>query len=415
MKAMLKNLYCTFTFGKSKLQVTIEVAIFVSMFFLFFVTAALNYIYPWNLINTVLYVIAGVLILVWAFLYKKIVVDYFFILLVVFNVIIFASSLINGVVYFDTTVFFLSATCFIFYQIFRHKEYRDILLHIFGLAGACFLFYFIAYYFDDILLLNGERIGSDFGDLNVVGYVFLYFFCYYIYAGLLKRRWWNLLFALIAFILISITGSRSALLISLFIVILAIFLFFGREKLKWSLLISVVAILCFVCILFLPPFENIRERFLNSFAAIFSLDIVSSYEPRLFLFLEGIEFSLKRPFFGYGGVFSFGNYSFSGHFVHDNIIELWFNYGFLEVVIFQLLIFVPALKVLSKKGLERKLLLMFAMAIFLIQFFYSNYTIKIDYIILTCMMGIANENDGQIFAISFANNIPFYKKESVQI
>ncbi len=413
MKLFMSDLWLRFISGKNKQRIIIELSIFILFFLMFYITMTLNYIYPWNLVNIALYAILSLMILAWCLLYQKLIFDYFFFILIIFNLLIPINSILNGIFYFDTTVLLLSATCFIFYQILRIKKYRVAICSIFGIAGICFLLSFTIFYFDSIIKLDGARIGADFGDLNIVGYIFLYLFCYYIYVGLIKKRWLLIIPAVYSVILIFVTGSRSALLIAILVLIIAIFAFFGRKKIQYSILVTIVAACCFVLILFLPPMANLRTRLFSSIETLFSINILNSYEPRLFLFIEGIEFCLKRPFLGYGGVFTFGNYSFSGHFSHNNIVELWFNYGFIEVILFQLLIFIPLYKAIKRNTSDKKLIIMFATAIFLIQFFYANYTIKIDYIVMAIMMGSANEVDNsnlfEIYMVKNKNNQKYFK------
>lgn len=393
MISRFKNAFGELIFNKSKLQISIELTIFVLFFFIFFITMTFNYIFPWNYINTALYSILSIAIIAWAILYKRIVIDYFFVLLVIFNLLITVSSLVNGILYFDMTVLSLTATCFIFYQMFRYKEYRKIILHLFAVAGIFFILIFVLRYYKDLINFDGSRIGADFGDLNIVGYMFLYIFSCHTYLGLINRKWWYLLPAVASVILIFVTGSRSTLIISVVVLITSIFLFYGRKKIHYSLIISAILISLVMIILFLPVFESIRDRLLNSIEALFSMDVINSNEPRMFLFVEGIELSLKRPMFGYGGTLFFREYSFSGHFAHNNIMELWFNYGFFEMLIFQILIFVPFVKIFKRRDYEKKMMLLFLISIFLIQFFYSNYTIKIDYLVLALVHGYANGND----------------------
>lgn len=405
MIAKFKNAFEQLCFNKSKFRILTEFGIFILFFLMFFITMTFNYIQPWNYINIVIYIVLSIAIIVWALLYKRIVIDYFFVLLVIFNFLITVSSLINGIIYFDMTVFSLTITCFIFYQFVRYKEHRNIILHLFAVAGIFFILIFIAKYYQDLLNFDGSRIGSDFGDLNIVGYIFLYIFCCYMYLGLIKRRWWYLLPAVASIVLIFVTGSRSALIIGAIVLATTIFLFFGRKKIYYSLLILSTLIGLIVIILSLPIFESLRDRLLNSVEVLFSMGIINSNEPRMFLFLEGIEFSLKRPIFGYGGTLLFQEYSFSGHFAHNNIMELWFNYGFFEMLLFQAIIFIPLFKIFKKRDYEKKMMLLFLISIFLIQFFYSNYTVKIDYLVLTLIYGYANEGDNLSEAWSISSNL----------
>ena len=383
MKSMFNNLIL---YKKSvpALRFYLEVSIFCLFFLVFFFTIGLNYLWPFNYLNIAFYVLLSGLILFWSLNYKNLYFNYYFVLFAFFNIMIIVSSLLNGFFYINTTVLTLSATTFIFSQFIVEKEYRTKVLKIFALAFIAFL---VVFSLKNIVQLFSLQQQLDFfgADPNVFSYIFVYSYLVLLYFLLYKRTYFLIPFCLYTILLIFIIGSRSALLLMIICSIAMLFLFFGKRRFYIPIIITVVIILLVVLILSLPipQLEELKARLIDAFQSIFengSGDTSSNH--RIMMFFYGIDIILKRPFFGYGGIYRFGFYNFSGQISHNNFIEIGFNYGLLTLILYEAFIIYSIYKLFKNKREESHLYINFLICFFLMQFFYPIFTNKIDYFVI---------------------------------
>lgn len=378
------------------LRFYLEVSIFCLFFLVFFFTIGLNYLSPFNYLNIAFYVLLSGLVLFWSLKYKNLYFNYYFVLFAFFNIMIIVSSLLNGFFYINTTVLTLSATTFIFSQFIVEKEYRTKVLKIFVLAFIAFLIVFSLKNIVPLFRPNQKPLDLFGADPNVYSYIFVYSYLVLLYFLLYKRTYYLIPFCLYTILLVLLIGSRSALLLMIICTIVMLFLFFGKRRFYIPIVITVVIILLVVLILSLPipQFEELKTRLMDAFESIFengSGDNSSNH--RIMMFFYGIDIILKRPFFGYGGIYRFGFYNFSGQISHNNFIEIGFNYGLLTLILYEGFIIYSIYKLFKNKREESHLYISLLTCFFLMQIFYPIFTNKIDYFVICfALSAIANDS-----------------------
>ena len=213
------------------------------------------------------------------------------------------------------------------------------------------------------------------------------------YFLIYKRTYFLIPFCIYTIFLVFLIGSRSALLLMIICTIVMLFLFFGKRRFYIPIIVTVVIILLVVFILSIPQFTYLRNRLIDAFESIFengSGDNSSNH--RIMMFFYGIDIILKRPFFGYGGIYRFGFYNFSGSISHNNLIEIGFNYGLLTLILYEGFIIYSIYKLFKNKRQESHLYISLLICFFLMQIFYPIFTNKIDYFVICfALSAIAND------------------------
>lgn len=366
------------------LRFYLELSIFCLFFLVFFFTIGLNYLSPFNYLNIAFYVLLSGLVLFWSLKYKNLYFNYYFVLFAFFNIMIVVSSLLNGFFYINTTVLTLSATTFIFSQYIVDKGYRTKILKVFGLAFIAFLVVFSLK--NIVAFFHPQQELYLFGaDPNVYSYIFVYSYLVLLYFLLYKRTYYLIPVCLYTVFLVFLIGSRSALLLLIICSIAMLFLFFGKRRFYIPIIITVAIILLVTLILSLPlpQFAELKARLLDAFESIFENGGGdNSSNHRIMMFFYGIDIILKRPFFGYGGIYRFGFYNFSGQISHNNFIEIGFNYGLLTLILYEGFIIYSIYKLFKNKRAESHLYISLLICFFLMQIFYPIFTNKIDYFVI---------------------------------
>jgi O-antigen/teichoic acid export membrane protein len=229
-----------------------------------------------------------------------------------------------------------------------------------------------------------SRLDEYFADQNVLGYILTYGFVLTFYCGLFQRKYYLFLLSLLSLAFIYMTGSRSALLIAVFCSMLLVIFFFGKRRWYVSLAIILGFIATFVALLSLPPLQSLGKRFLSSILVILNGTDSSDYSTalRLEFVPEGLEMFLKKPFFGYGVNAIFRLYSIDGNDTHNNFIELLVDYGLFAFILYEGFFIYSASKLLKIKHESKYLFFTWLVAMFIIQFFYPIYSLKVEFILL---------------------------------
>lgn len=403
----ISNKFGAFVFDKSRFQIVLEVLIYVLFFAAFFVTIGLSYIYPFNYLNIAIYFLLSLAIVVWVAKFRFFVMNYYFVFVIFFNLAIVVSSLMNGIVYINTTVLSLTVCSFVFSQFMIEKEHRDRILVLFLLGYFAFIFYFSWYYRTAIIHGNAAGINAHFADPNVLSYTFVYGLCVMLFFTLFKRHYWMLLLDFYLIYLILLIGSRSGLILSFFAFLFFVVFFFGKRHKLWSIAIISLIVVTLVLILSLPSFNTLKGRLLAAIASIFgngSGDNSSNH--RILMAYYGIEFIIKHLAFGYGGILRFSYYNFSGQFSHNNFVEVGFNYGFFTLLLYEAFFIFTVYKLLKRKEVESRFYVIALVSFFFMQFFYPIFTNKIDYLIVGLSVS---------FLYNSSSNIAFYAKDFSRI
>lgn len=212
-----------------------------------------------------------------------------------------------------------------------------IALFLYAVSMLVFGAVFCAFYWQEILSFNTERIGELFGNLNTVGLHFVLGAASFLGLSLMgKRR--LLVFAIPGMVLGALsflTGSRASLLMFALLVIVWIFVLF-RKKVWLSIITVVCLALVGFAILSLPMFANIRSR-LDELITTFFGGEGGNYDysgvQRLNMIWDGLFLWTKNAIFGYG-MGSFAALSGYGTYSHSTLVEILCNSGIIGLVLF---------------------------------------------------------------------------------
>lgn len=202
---------------------------------------------------------------------------------------------------------------------------------------------------DYFLTFNfADRIGDTFGNLNTVGGMFALASTILFYYIFKHKKWYFFLLILevLFAILTAVTGSKSALVLFVLGFLINLYFLFEKQKIIWYVITVIGFIALFIVILLLPPFEVIKDRFIDMFLTLFS---GASYDlstaQRYNMFFDGIYLWLKNIFFGNGSQ-AFSILTSYGMYSHSTVSELLCNFGLVGFILFYL----SFIKMISKKN-----------------------------------------------------------------
>lgn len=387
LKYNIKNFCTNFNdWGKKKILLFSLIAFF--LFFSSFSTMAFSARYPLNYLNAVIYFFLILFIILFVSLYGYFRFDIFFVLLLLFNFTVLLSSLLTGFRNFSFTIIFVTSVSFFVYQIIINinKEIRMFLLLLIFLGGIVFSLYFMFYYRDIILNFDfNSRIGGYFDNLNEMAKYFVFLSIISLYLFLFKKKVMHLVFALIFFIFLVLTGSRSNLLAFTVAILVLIYLRIPkRKKISLLLFICLSPILLFL-LLRIKFMENILIRLYASLKTLINssdfdnvLDFSTKF--RKIASIEAFELFLQRPLFGYG-FWGTNIYSFNKMSTHNNFTALLGNFGIIAFLIFQAFLIFPIYSNIKKNKNINYLFIALLLYIFVFQTFLITFTSKFEYLI----------------------------------
>ncbi|MEF2176190.1 MAG: O-antigen ligase family protein [Candidatus Absconditabacteria bacterium] len=336
-------------------------------------------------------------------MYNKIGLTGFFLFLFFLNFWIILSGLANGFIYINWTLLFLSATVFVNSQFWKVSEHRNNILYLMLLSSLVFLGFLTISIFPSLLVFSGERITVFNYDLNLLGYTLVYIFVLVLYYVIKRNKYYLLLINLYILLLVFVTGSRSALIILAFVSFVAIFLYLGKKRIGYAILVLSVFVFVFFLLIRLPVFETLYSRFLALIGLGNNGDLSANFR---FLYVQqGIELISNRMTFGYGGDFQFPKFSFDGHFSHNNIIEIAFNYGLTFLLVYECMILVMLFRLFFTDSRDKSLYISFIVVFLLVQFFYPNFTLKTDMMILGLVFSYLPERKVKINYLEQGNSV----------
>lgn len=339
-----------------------------------------------NYVTIILVAILCIIILVWKILFHKILVDYFALLIVVFNIAIFISNIFNKDASHIITYVTLSGMSFCLYQFFLEKKYRNLIHYIIFFAFAAFAVYFIAYYKSYLFNFSFQRIGDKFDNLNTVAYYFLYAFVTSLsLINIRKVLSFLYIFPSLLFIfLLYRTGSRSALILAIICMLIIPFhLLKGKKRFIPFVIDICIIVVGIISVVIIEKVLNISifSRLAEFFDALKGEGVDYSSANRIELVFQSFQLFLRKPVFGWGNnVFSI--YSSERLFAHNNLTELLCNFGLLGFVPFELIVIISFLKIKKTKEFSQttSFALLLMLCFFGVQFFYVNSQLKFDWI-----------------------------------
>lgn len=283
------------------------------------------------------------LVLIYCFFYNLFKIDIILICFLLYAIIGIITTICNRlpIIWTMPLLQFLLATLYLF---FRHDKNSFKAIPISALIGlSLFVFVLIIKEHSGIINYfshkNYYRLGSSVGDENEIGMFLAFGACLSIYYSFFSPK---LLFkisssfsALIFAFASILTGSKEAVFSITIILVLIIFMFFGRKRWFISAIVVVVLVSAFIIMLSLPIFSSFSERFFSMISFMAGVSNDSSTSQRLVMFINGLELFSRRPIFGFG-IRAYYYYSCvgGGGWSHNTISEVLCSYGIVGFFLF---------------------------------------------------------------------------------
>ena len=394
-------------FKTDKLKFILKYLILVVSFVCLATLPSFTYREQFNDITNILCIVLAIFAFLYVIFKGRIVINYYIlcmVLFMLFSVILTAFTTrtwetIRSILtlYSISCVFF---TCII--NLKKPNFYIISLLIGFIVLSIWFVIdnkdYFLTFNFTD-------RIGDTFGNLNTVGGMFALASTILFYYIFKHKKWYFLLLVIevLFAILTAVTGSKSALVLFVLGFLINLYFLFGKKKITWYVITVIGFIVLFIVILLLPPFEVIKDRFIDMFLTLFS---GASYDlstaQRYNMFVDGIYLWLKNIFFGNGSqafsiLTSYGTYS------HSTVSELLCNFGLVGFILFYL----SFIKMITRKNKSRfyPLILSFSISFLLfgsiISVIYISKHIIIFGSLLAAISFLDNDESDRSICINF--------------
>ncbi len=207
-----------------------------------------------------------------------------------------------------------------------------------------FSFIYLIIYRYDIVSLDFSRLGSFFGDINDIAIFFGFGFTVSFYLITHRRKVLIIVFSFACLFLFGLcglsTGSKIFLLIAIVSMLACIIHRFGVRRWYISLFTIIAVTIIAILILNLSVFSTIKHRILSMLSTLLGQEIggVSNTDysslARFYMFLDGIEMFLRKPFFGFGirGFYIFSSFGYG--WSHNHISESLSSFGLIGTILF---------------------------------------------------------------------------------
>lgn len=373
---------------------------------------------PYNYFNFAIYGVLSALILFYIFRYKKFVFDVFTALIILFNLCILISQIVNfRILEYPRTIALLSLFSLVFYQFVITVDNKDNAYFAILIGGLLFAFYFVLYYRSALLNVNfSDRLGEAFSDQNDLA-KYLAIFSIISLVFFFKTKSYTKLFSLLSFVLfiglLLLTGSVSNFLCTAILVLL-IALAMAKRKNKLYILLGVIVLAVLVVLLFQLEFMSYyKTRVEGIFNTFFHPDEKKdgSAVDRFALFQEGLSLFLTRPVFGYGyDQVQFYTHGY-GPFSHNNFVELLACFGILAFLVYEALLLLPIYKMLVT-GKYNKHELFTLTYLFIFQTFLVIYRKKIEFLLMPLAFSSCCFGYYPAYSLKFNGFKPTFSKEA---
>lgn len=365
--------------------------IYFSLFLFMFMLPSFTY----TSYHSVPLLFAGLLCLlmcIYISFYGKFFIDKKIIFLIFFCIFCFFSSAVNDISRLEKTSFLLTIIFIVFYEFLVQSNQKSVSFKMVFYGLFCFSIYFFLSYFREIISLDFERLGGNFGNENAISQYFHLGIIVGVFLWLNSKKIIYLL--MIGFMLL--LGMTSGSKTYIFSVLIAFFVFmiiwFGKKKWYFSVSIFIVGIICLIVLINLPGLETLKIRmldFLNFIGLANTGNMDYSSYTRTDMVISGISYFSKRPIFGfgYGG---FAANSFYNTYSHNTIIDLLCNFGLCGFVCFEY----PFFSLLTNYKMDKNCKIVKYMLLISNLFYHFTsvlFTSKIFYISLAIMCALDKE------------------------
>lgn len=425
MKTLSKITTTLFPFENRTKNILYFTVLFLLFLYCFSIPTFSNRL-MWNYLSISISALLVLSIIIYIFLYGKWKIDLFVYLLLILNVLIVTTHIINGS--FRTTpktVFLMSIISFFLYQFLSCTNNKNITFYLILLSGLLFAIVYFVYYRNDLFPLKfgyGNRLGYFFDNQNEISKEFGFFGI--ISFSLLLKNYKNVkviilssLSLLLFLFLILTTGSISNLITLLIVCFITLAVSIKSKK---GRIISFVCFACaiaaFIALLQIPALYYFKMRIINIFSTFFGEG--SNYDTsalsRFDAALTSFKVGLNRVLFGHGYM-SATSYTLGNYQSHNNFAELFIDFGFLGLLIFEVLLIYPLISKQNNAVFSKPLLIY----VFTFQLFLTLYYKKYEYIILpACFASIQNDNGKDlslIISLKKKSSSKTYHSNKIQI
>ncbi len=360
-------------------------AVYLNLFAVFFFSFGLAGRYPYNYLNIALWLTLGVLYFLMRRLehirFFKFRFDIFVIAMAVYCLAILLSYALSGFLEFSKVGIVCALSGLMIYWMLSDGLISRKAMLLCACAGACALLGLFAYvYRSDILHPSfSKRIGAFFNNQNEIALNLALCMILLFGMGLEAKEWYlkvgGVLFSLVAFYFVLLTGSVSAMLTSAIVFLVSVPFYFKKHKL---IVVAVEAVLVAAGVLIIfkvPAFSYFAER-LNGMLS--SLGFESgrgdgSFESRYKSIVVGLRIFLENPLFGAGNEAVYRSYRTTAH---NNFAQVLASYGIFAFVAHEAVIILPIAKLRKSSEPYKKLVLPMLLFIFLFQFFLFTFNSK---------------------------------------
>lgn len=406
----MKKLFKTY-FGSFELTLKTIVLLLIPIATLFSVMSDRT---PYNYFNIGIYGVLSVIIVFYVARYKTFKFDIFTVLVLVFNLTILVSQIINNrFLEYPRTILLLSAFSIIIYQFFINIDNKQIIFKLILFGGLAFAFYFVLTYRRELLSLNfAERLGDKFSDQNDLSKYLSLFGLISINCAIKSKKFWKIPYILSALIfvgIILITGSISNMLCFIICCLILFVINTKRQNRLIAILIIVFAIAVIYAIIQLPSMSYFKKRIEEIFNALSKTEGKEdgSALERSALFSEALRLFLTRPLFGYG-YDQVQYYTHSvGQFSHNNFTELGASFGVFGLIAYEALLLMPLFRMVKNKKIDQNLLIL-TVYLFIFQIFLVIFRKKIEFVLMPLFFSISCYGYYSCVEVGIKNKRLFY-------
>ena len=378
-----------FFVANSSLDKTIFTNIVNVLFFIsLLLTITIGRIYPLNYVSNAIFILMSLLMLIYVYLFDYFFIDTFVLLIILINVLLFFSNIMNGFQIDYLTLNYLTIgmipTYFYFYF---SKESRKVAVNYVVLAYIFFNIFFFAIYYKELLSFNlSVRLGGKIANENDVATFLLTghgIILYFVF----KKHYYLLPFLALNLLEMISTGSRSGLLNIVILSFFVLYMLFGRRR-KLLFITSILAIgVIGYFSLYIPQMSPLKIRFESLFLEVFTKSgNDGSTSNRIMSLTQSIEVFLRNPIFGSGSDFA-SKYIFNGQAAHNAYAEIAASCGIFVLMIFLSFFILPIKKANDENSPFAKIIII---SFLLFYFTLSGYYYKPPYYLIPLTMNFDN-------------------------
>lgn len=339
---VFSDLLCLWQLRKEKpLLFTVELVGWVALLGLFAVCPIFTGRIGSNLMPILMTVIMGVVLFIYSFLKKKIVLTPFILGWVIFAFYALILTALTTKYFVETrTMVLIMGMSIVAHEFIVISGKKHLGFICFSFAMCLFGFFYCFIYRNELLSFEFDRLGAFFEDQNMVGVWLFIGSASTSTLAVEYKGWWYLSFipSCVFCILALTTGSRAAILYIFLELIIILYCLIGRKKMSLYALCIAFGIVIFVSLINLPVFSSLKERVMEAVNILFGFQtdyIDRSTTRRASMMMDGLQLFAKNFFFGLGGD-GFRVTTRYGTNAHAAGVNILCNYGILGGLLYYL-------------------------------------------------------------------------------